>query len=221
MLRNHFRFIVLLLALLIPTAMVAAAESIVLGNYQVDLVSQVANQDGTDTFTYAVTGISPSQALSHWTLGIDTCVDHLVSPLAGPYTTPTGIESCTDNSYVCQESEYTVVTGNDATLGINGVKFEDGVPQLTEGNTHIFEITVAELAYVEPVNVGAKYGAAQPTAEIDGPVCGVGTAVSLASSSIGNAQFGAFLPLLLTAIVLLAGATLFVLRREVVTVRAR
>lgn len=222
MLRNRFRFIVLILALLIPTAIVAAAETVTVGNFQIDLVSHVTNPDDTDTFTYAVTATGPTQALSHWTLGMDTCVDHLVSPQAGPYTTVTGIAECGGNPYLCQASNYTVVTGNDPTLQINGIKFEDGSPQLTEGNTHIFEITVEEFAYLTELNVGAKYGASQPKAKIDGPVCGTGTAVSLASSDVGSAQpfTIATTPLLFAAMLLLAGATFFVWRRDVATVRS-
>lgn len=219
MLRNRFRFIVLLFALLIPTAIVFAAETVTLGNFQIDLVSHETNQDGTDTFTYAVTAINPTQALSHWTLGIETCVDYLVSPLDGPYTTATDIASCTDGSYVCQEANYTVVTGNDQTLSIFGIKFEDGDPQLVDGNTHVFQITVEELAYIEPVTVGVKYGSSQPMAKIDGPVCGSGTAVSLASTSVGSTVTVMLLPLLLTAVVLMAITALFIWRRELAPLR--
>lgn len=224
MLRNRFRFIVLILALLIPAAIVSAAETTTVDDFQIDLVSHVANADDTDTFTYAVTALAPPLALSHWTLGIDTCVDHLVSPQPGLYTTVTDIDGCNNGTYpFCEESEYTVVTGSDPTLLINGIKFEDADPQLTEDKTHVFEITVREYAYTTEVAVGAKYGGNEPKSTIDGPVCGTGTAVSLASSDVGSAQpfMGATLPLLVTAMVLLAGATLFVLRREMATVRNR
>lgn len=222
MLRNRFRFFVLILALLIPTAIVAAAETATVGNFQIDLVNHVTNPDDTDTFTYAVTATGPTQALSHWTLGIDTCVDHLVSPQAGPYTTVTNLAECGGSPYLCQASNYTVVTGNDPTLQLNGIKFEDGSPQLTEGNTHVFEITVEEFAYLTEVNVGAKYGQNERLAKIDGPVCGTGTAVSLASSSVGSAQpfTMATIPLLFAVMLLLAVATLVVWRRDVATVRS-
>lgn len=224
MLRNRFRFIVLILALLVPTAIVAAAGTATLGNFQIDLVSHVQNPDDTDTFTYAVSAIGPTQALSHWTLGIDTCVDHLVAPQEGPYTTLTGIAQCDGVTYACEASTYTVLTGNDPELSIYGIKFEDGDPQLEEGNTHVFEITVSNLEYVTELAVGVKAGLEDPpNATIDGPVCGTGSAVSLASSDVGagGSFTGLTMSLLFSAIALLAGATVFVLRREMVQVRGR
>ena len=213
MLRNRIRFIILLLALLIPTAAVLAADTITIGNLRVDLVSHVENADDTDTFTYAVTAISATQELSHWSLGIDTCLDFLVSPQEGSYTTITDITECGDNTYACETANYTVETGSDPTLEIYGIKFEEGSPQLDNPNTHVFEITVSDVAYVDLVNVGAKYGENGPTGKIDGPVCGSGTAVSLASSSVNSGSTGMLVPLVLTAMLMLTVVTLFVSRR--------
>ena len=221
MLRHRIRFIVLLLALSIPTVVVFAAESVILGNFQIDLVSQVDNGNDTHTFTYAVTAVGPTQALSHWTLGIDTCVNHLISPLAGSYTTITNIAECGDGTYAsCEASNYTVVTGSDPTLGINGIKFEDGSLQLTEGNTHVFQITVSDLAYVDLLDVGTKAGGAEPTGEIDGPVCGTGTAVSLASSNVSYTPISTLLPLVVATMLALTAATLLAWRRQAVAVGA-
>lgn len=225
MLRNRFRFLILLVALLVPTAIIMAAGSVIVDNFQIDLVEHVDNGDDTHTFIYAVTAISQTQELSHWTLGIDTCLDHLVAPQpGGPYTTVTDIAGCGDGTYQCQEATYSAVIGGvDPTLGINGLKFEDAVPQLDTPNTHVFEITVEEFNYLTEVNVGTKTGGAEDTGQIDGPVCGTGTAVSLASSDAGPAQTfgGATTALLFAAMALLAGATLFVWRRETATVRNR
>jgi hypothetical protein len=143
-----------------------------------------------------------------------------VSPEAGSYTTVTDIAGCSDGSYSCEESTYTVVLGNDPTLGINGIKFEDGTPQLTNPNTHVFEITVSDFAYLDNVPVGVKTGSGETKAKVDGPVCGTGTAVSLASSAVRTTQMGWLLPVLLSAFVLLATVTLFTLRRQPVAVRA-
>lgn len=217
MLRRKKTFLILLLALLIPIAVVFAADSVILGDneFQVDLVSQVDNGNDTHTFTYAVTGLQPVNALSHWTLGIATCLgDFLVSPPAGDYTTPTDIPACTDGTYACEESTYTVVLGPDPTIGINGLKFEvqPGEPQVTSGVTHIFQITVNEPFVVDLVDVGAKAAASEPTGTIDGPVCGGQTAINLSSTGASSATANAVLPAVL--LVGLAGATFIVWRRQ-------
>lgn len=220
--RTHIRILVLLLALLIPTTTVLALESARLGDFQIDLVGHESNADGTDTFTYALTAVNANQGLEHWTLGIDTCVDYLVSPQDGSsYTTPTAIDGCAGDPYLCQEAAYDVTTGSDPVLNLNGIKFGDGTPQLTGSNTHIFQITVEELAHVDRVIVGVKYGPNRPIAKIDGPICGGGTAVSLASTGAHSAQIGALLPVIVTAMALMLGLTLFVWRREAVTSRSR
>lgn len=217
--RTRLYIIVLLLALLIPTAIVAAAETVTIDNFRIDLVGHEPGPNDTEIFTYAVTDLGASHALSHWTLGIDTCLEHLVAPdpQSNPYSTVTGIPECGDGTYSCEVAEYTVVTGNDPTLGINGIKFEDGVPQLSTGMTHIFQITVEEFAGVELVDVGTKTGGAESHGQIDGPICGTTTAVSLASTNVDSAPLGTLLPMLLGLMIVLAGATLFVLRRVQLT----
>lgn len=211
--RKRLYIIALLLALLIPTAIVAAAGTVTLDNFQIDLVGHEPGPNDTEIFTYAVTDLGASNALSHWTLGIDTCLEYLVEPQPGSYTTATGIPECGGNPYTCESAEYTVVTGNDPTLGINGIKFEDGVPQLSTGTTHVFQITVEEFAGVELVDVGTKTGGAETNGQIDGPICGTTTAVSLASTNVDSAPLGTLLPMLLGLMIVLAGVTLFVLRR--------
>lgn len=218
MLRRNKAFLVLLFALLIPVAVVFAADSVILGDneYQVDLVSQDDNGDSTSTFTYAVTGLQPLNALSHWTLGIETCLDEfLVSPQNDDdYTTPTDIAECGDGTYTCESSTYTVVEGNDPTIGIFGLKFEvqNGEPQITSGVTHIFQITVNEPFVVDLVDVGAKSAASEPQGSIDGPVCGGQTAINLSSTTASSATANVLLP----AVLLLAGlaATSLVLWRR-------
>lgn len=215
MLRRKIHLIVLLLALLIPAAVVLAADSIILGDnhYQVDLVSNEDNGDGTNTFTYAVTGLNPPNALSHWTLGIDTCLDSLVSPTGNSYTTVTSIPQCGDGTYDCEVSHYSVETGNDATLGINGIKFQDASPQLTAGKTHVFQITVEDLGVVDLIEVGGKYAGNEPTDVIDGPVCGGQTAISLSSTEAGSTTVDAFLPMAIVVLGL-AAASFVVWRRQ-------
>lgn len=213
----------LVLALLIPTAIVAAAETVTLNDvFQIDLVGQEPGPDNTQIFTYAVTDLGAPNALSHWTLGIDSCLEHLVEPdpASNPYSTVTTIDECGDNPYSCQGADYTVVTGNDPTLEINGIKFEDGDPQLSQGATHIFQIRVKDFDRLESVDVGIKYGDSEPTGQIDGPVCGSPTAVSLASTNVDSTWAGTLLPVLLSLVIVLAGATLFFLRRVKVAVVA-
>lgn len=215
--RKRLYIIALLLALLIPTAIVAAAESVIVdGVFKLDLVGHEPGPDDTEIFTYAVTDLGSSNALSHWTLGIDTCLEHLVDPLDGPYSTVTNIPECSDGTYSCQAANYTVETGSDPTLGIHGIKFEEGTPQLSTDTTHVFQITVKEFSGLEEIEVGVKYGSNQPPADpylIDGPRCGVPTAVSLASTNVNSAPLGTLLPVLFGLMILLAGATFFVLRR--------
>ena len=214
MLRRKIHLAVLMLALLIPAAVVLAADSIILGDnhYQVDLVSNEDNGDGTNTFTYAITGLNPPNALSHWTLGIETCLDSLVSPTGSSYTTVTSIPQCGNNPYDCEVSQYSVETGNDSTLNINGIKFQDASPQLTAGKTHVFQITVENVGVVDLIEVGGKYAENEPTDFINGPVCGGQTAINLSSTTASNATANVLLP----AVLLLAGlaATSLVLWRR-------
>lgn len=213
--RNPFTILALFLALLIPTAIVMADETVTLGNTQIDLVSHEPNADGTDTFTYAATLIEGSVKPVDIALGFDTCMDYLEAPAEGPYTTVTTIDECVDGTYRCRQSEYTVVTGANSDTGLTGVTFADGAPLLGPGLTHIFQITVSEMAYMDTVPVGIHDSDGNSiTGVIDGPVCGTGTAVSLASIEAGVAQTGALLPLLAAAAVLMLGFTLVAIRRQ-------
>lgn len=213
--RNPFTILALFLALLIPTAIVMADETVTLGNTQIDLVSHEPNADGTDTFTYAVTTLGDGAKIENWTVGFDTCLDYLEAPEAGPYTTITSIAECGDGTYTCRQSEYTVVTGTNPDLGISGVTFVGGMPPIGPGLTHIFQITVSEMAYMDTVPVGVHDSDGNSiTGAIDGPVCGTGTAVSMASIEAGVAQTGALLPLLAAAAVLMLGFTLVAVRRQ-------
>jgi hypothetical protein len=220
--RNPFTILALFLALLIPTAIVLADETVTLGNTQIDLVSHEENADGTDTFTYAATTLAGSAKLLDWTIGFDTCLDYLEAPEEGPYTTVTNITACSDGTYTCREVTYTVVTGSNPDLGISGVTFTDGSAGLGVGLTHVFQITVSEMAYMDTIPVGVHDSDGRSlTGAIDGPVCGTGTAVSLASIDAGVAQSGALLPILAVAVILMLGLTFAVTRRKAAEVRSR
>jgi hypothetical protein len=214
--RTKIRWLLLLLALVIPTAVVFAQSSTTLGPYQFDLVSvehdAVTNYD---TFTYAVTGVMPGNALSHWTLGIYTCSDYLITPSGSSYTTINTITQCGDGTYPdCQIATYTLEYGFDPTLQVDGVKYNDPQPApVSNGITHVFEITVSDLAYVGSVEVGAKYGTGETVGTIDGPICGGGTAISLASNNASSAAD--FAMPLVVGFILLSLATVVVYRKRV------
>jgi hypothetical protein len=222
MLRKRFYFIALVLALLIPTAVVfAAIDSVTLGDnaFQVDLVTIDDNADSTRTYTYAVTGLQNANELSHWTLGIETCFDFLVDPQHGDsYTTVTDIPECTDGTYSCEAATYdNVIVGDDPTTGVTGIKFENPDNLADQGDTHVFAITVDNWAFDHDVEVAVKYGSGEPVGDILGPACGGPTAVSLSSSNAGDAGAGSLLPAALVLMSLLAVTTVVVVRRRQTT----
>jgi hypothetical protein len=189
------------LALILTAAIVGVAlavDSTSALNYQIDFLG--AEKSGnTSTWTYAITSSGDeANGLSHWTLELGSCYA-IVAP-TNSYTTPTNLDVCTGGTYDCQAANYTVVTGNDPTTGLSGIKFEDPSPALSSSNiaTHIFEITLqndGEHFVADEIDVAVKAGSNEEVSRISGPGC-LPTAVSLVSfgaSQGNNNQIGTFL----------------------------
>lgn len=227
--RSKLYPLILILALLIPTALVfAQVDSVILRNgstdaHQVDLVEYVDNGDGTTTFTYAVTGLDAKQAVSHWVLGIDTCLapntDFLVSPKSGAnYSSPTNIEACTDGTYACDPASYKVSTGHDGSTGFSGLKFDFvGDDGIKTGETHIFQITVRNFLGLTQVHLLTKYGPFNTGFDetIAGPECAVPTAISLSSTNVESLGSDTLLPVALVMVFVMTIATVTIWRKRV------
>jgi hypothetical protein len=190
-------FLALSLAAMIVGAALAV-DSVTLLNYQIDFLGFEQTGD-TSTWRYAVTANGDeANGLSHWTLELGSCYE-IIAP-TNNYSTPTNLDVCTDGTYSCQSSNYTVVQGIDPTTGLSGIKFEDPSSALASGNqvTHIFEITVqydGDHVLASEIGAGIKAGQGEQIGAISGPGC-VPTAVSLVSFGAGkssNLQVGAFL----------------------------
>jgi hypothetical protein len=226
--RSKLYLLILILALLIPTALVfAQIDSVILRNgstdaHQVDLVEYVDNGDGTTTFTYAVTGLDAKQAVSHWVLGIDSCLapntDFLVSPASGDnYSSPTNIDACTDATYACDPASYTVSTGSDGSTGFSGLKFDFlGDDGIKSGETHIFQITVRNVLSLTDVPLLTKYGSSDTGGEetITGPECASPTAISLSSTNVESLGSDTLLPVALVMVFMMAVATIAIWRKR-------
>lgn len=204
------RLILIIFAMLLLPAVVMAATSWTAVNsaghavFQIDLyqVIGVPGSGGNVTYKYAVTDISQGISgnadpdLSHWTLGIEGCADNLVKPLDGDtFITPIEPAVCgVGQAYEeCVESEYLVETGPDGQTGVDGVKFLDPNPALTNGQTHLFYIVVSGVTATGEIDVLAKPGTENiiGTNVIDGPICEP-TAVSFSNTSVassGNTPF--------------------------------
>lgn len=177
---------------LIVVGVALALESTTALNYQIDFLG--AEKSGnTSIWTYAITSSGDeANGLSHWTLALGSCYA-IVAP-TDTYTTPTDLEACTDGTYDCEASTYTVLHGYDPTTELAGIKFEDPSPQLSSTNlaTHIFEITLqndGEHFVADEIDVGVKAGDVEEVSRISGPGC-LPTAVSL--TSFGASQSSDF-----------------------------
>lgn len=214
--KKLIRPIALAILILSFSAVALAGSSTTLLGYQIDYLGFVNNGNNTSTWTYAVTSTSaaPTQALSHWTLGVGACYD-IVSPANGSqYTTPTTGFGC-GSTYTCEPTTCTVVHGNDATTGVDGIKFEDCDPQLSKDpvRTHIFRFTVTGVP-TNPgdVQVGVKPGNTTATGLITGPSCAP-NAVSIASAgAVAEGNSGSLLAW--AAAMLLAAAALWLWRKQ-------
>ncbi|HSM55749.1 MAG TPA: hypothetical protein VK879_06295 [Candidatus Sulfomarinibacteraceae bacterium] len=233
MLRKKLYLIVLVLALVIPvTAVYAVLESVILKDgtqeaHQLDLVSKEDSEvDGVThrTYTYALTDLNNVQnGVSHFVFGIETCYteDFLVSPSGSSYLTPTNLDVCDpdDGIYDCVAAPYEVETGLDGSTGMTGLKFniEDDDYELTNGTTHIFQITVKGFLGDGPVGALTKYGSTDTGGDetITGPVCPGPTAVTFSSSNVSSQSASALLPFVLLMGLGLATVSIIVWRRQV------
>lgn len=172
------------LMVMLVSGVVWAATSVNLMGFTIDVVSHEENGDQS-TWTYAVTaGPAASKGLSHWTLGLETCVDSIMAPDEGSYTTPTNIPACS-GTYTCQSTNYLATYGLDPTTGVNGIKFDSAGEQLSVGNqvTHIFQITVDNYVTSGPLNAAVKAGSSSLSGSITGPMCGTPLAVGMTAST--------------------------------------
>ena len=119
------------------------------GGFLFEYDGMIENIDGTSTWTYTVSGVSPGgpdyKDLSHWVLAL--CEDHTV-------TTPT-----TDGWEV----------NTDPTLDFYGIKWDEEINK--EEGTTTFSFTLDDQYDVEPVTVGFKAGTELFYCEIYGPSC--------------------------------------------------
>jgi hypothetical protein len=186
----------LLAALLLSGVAYAALSSVTLDRYVVDLVS-VTSGEGSVEWVYAVTANPANppqqgQGLSHWTLAVDPECYAIVEPACGElYQTPVDAVFGCGTDYECTTAVYEVTHGEDPTLGLYGIMFQQvGGDQLGSDNltTHIFTFTVsyAEKAYRGDTGVGVKFGTTPVCGDIDGPVCGP-SAVTLTGLSVDGA----------------------------------
>ena len=167
--------LVSVIALVFVGLALAGSSTEVLG-YQIDFLGFQDNNNGTSTWSYAITASGDETAgLSHWVLGIDNCYSNPV--IIEPYTTPTGAEFGCGTTYTCQESTCQGVeyVDPDPTTGVTGIKFEECSPQLEKDNpvTHIFQVTVTGVPNQGgDVQVGVKAGQPGATGWVTGPACG-------------------------------------------------
>jgi hypothetical protein len=216
------RLILIIFAMLLLPAVVMAATTWTDpdGYFRIELydVDGTPGSGGNVTYKYAVTDLAgtSTNALSHWTLGIESCVDNIVKPLDGAlYTTPIEPAVCgTGDVYEpCTSATYLVEFGPDGQVpGVNGIKFLDPDVQLGNGETHLFFITVSGVTATGENPVVVKSGSTSLTGMIDGPVC-VPSAVSFSNTSVASSGNTAFVAI--AALTMLMGvATVGVWRKH-------
>lgn len=150
-------------------------DAVTVGDSIVCFMGKEDHANKTTTWTYGVMRISGESggAMSHVTFSI--CVDDpdALTPSNGDtYTTPATYGDFMGRSGI----NYNVVVGFDPTTGVEGIKFEDGVPEQTAGEVDIFQFT-------QPTQMNPGYektpfglkdgngGYGYPN-EIMGPICG-------------------------------------------------
>lgn len=195
------RLILIIFAMLLLPAVVLAATSWTDPNgfFRVELygVEGTPGSGGNVTYKYAVTDLAgtSTNALSHWTLGIESCMDNVVKPLDGDfYTTPIEPAVCgTGGAYEpCASATYEVEIGPDGQApGVNGIKFLDPDVQLANGETHLFFITVSGVTATGENPLVVKSGDHSIVGTIDGPICEP-TAVSFSNTSVASSGNTAF-----------------------------
>jgi hypothetical protein len=185
--------------------------------FQVDLYEIDESNLPAVTYKYAVTDIysGPNDpALSHWTLGLELCANSLLNPSSNSYTTPIDSAVCgAGGDYAnCVSTNYTVVTGNDPTTGVDGVKFEDAAQQLSFGQTHLFHITVSGETDRGEIPVAIKAAGNEPDGTITGPIC-TPTAVTMAAPNVASSNSSAFIAVA-AAMMFMGVASAGVLRKK-------
>jgi len=133
-----------LIGLISPQAGATPIDSVDLGDHRIELLSANVFDGEFYVWTYKVTsGTSP--AISHWVLEICQAIfDHA------------------DGEVV------TVLTNPDPTLGIIGVKFDDG---FEDGEMRIVQIFLTAMAEVVEGDVGIKAGGDTYLGTITAPGC--------------------------------------------------
>ena len=108
-------------AVLTVLAVASVGSAATVGTFEVDFLGVEYNGDGTSTWTYKVSSDDDNQtgALSHWTL--ELCPDATVVSPTTSYTTIASYNGATGRADITYEVEI----GNDPTLGIYGIKFQD------------------------------------------------------------------------------------------------
>jgi hypothetical protein len=184
--------------LLVPAVVMAAIDSFTFVNsggtpiFRIDLYGIDESNPPAVTYKYAVTDLlAGDNALSHWTLDLEQCAGQLASPTAGNYSTIVDPAVCGAGlDYPnCVSASYKVVTGNDPTTGLFGIKFEGDT--LGFGQTHIFHITVAAETGRGPIDVAVKPGNTPYLGTITGPLC-TPTAVTMSGASVASRNGLAF-----------------------------
>ncbi|MBN1259607.1 MAG: hypothetical protein JXB35_02910 [Anaerolineae bacterium] len=172
----------------------------VIGGFTVCFVGKNDNADATSTWTYAIQSDDDNKtaALSHWVLELCPAVLDDVSPNDGDnYTTPGSFGNIMGRAGI----NYTIAVGQDPTLGITGIKFEDGEPNLGEDGaveTDIFQFTLPtdNIGYA-PIQVGTKAGQNRITGAILGPrllnvaAAGAGLLEACQPTAVGLVDFSA------------------------------
>lgn len=162
----------------IPTDCIDFVE---VGDSIVCFMGKEDHPDDTTTWTYGVQRLTGSSggAMSHVTFSI--CIDDpsAVTPTTGDvYTTPGSYGAFMGRPGI----NYNVVVGFDPTTGVEGIKFEDGIPEQTAGEVDIFQFT--QPTQMDPgwekTPFGLKDGNSGYPMEIMGPICD-GSAVELTS----------------------------------------
>lgn len=142
------------------------------------------------SYTYAVTQAVDADALSHFTVALDTCV---VDPTLEATTLV-----CDDNG--CVESVCSVSVGPDPTSGLSGPKWEDCALELTGAQVQYFTFSffahpdaIADSQGEAATTAAVKYGDAVTLLDLTGPICTDATAVSITelqySTNLGAALF--------------------------------
>ncbi len=217
----RYRILFLLaLFVLLPATVFAAAAALDtwfaahnnIDKFQVDLYEVDESNLPQVTYKYAVTDVydgsgSGDPALDKWILGTELCTNKIRQPVGNTYTTPIDPAVCGAGGYNCVSTSYTVVRGNDADSGLQGIRFEAPAADLSFGQTHLFEITFAGETGRGDVGVGVKADNLLMTGDIIGPLCQP-AAVTMSGASAagaGNATFAVVAAAVMVMGVLSAG----------------